>query len=279
MVIIPGFKLGYQGIPKIATSSMVKWLYQNALNAGLLKEYENRKSRKIRQIVLQGQGKGNFSVMTTNSLTEMEPEWLKFYRFALTRDPVKRFISMYTNRVVSRRKLSSHAECSENLKENNLEFSPQINYFISNFEKYVECSDDIKHHSTSMVDLLGPDLSVYDKFYDISESNILIQDILEFWRNNGLKEIADKAPLLPTRPPGGRRIGLEVLTEESFEKLLSYYHHDYENIPTVDIEKIRNEYREIHEKREAIEPIRFGIKDKNLREKKKLKREAKENLK
>ena len=91
MIIIPKLKLGYQNIPKVATTSLFSWLYHFHANS----EAEEEKARKY---FLSGKN----SITLKNTLEDIH-EYKDYFKFAITRDPIKRFLSMYSNRVVYHR--------------------------------------------------------------------------------------------------------------------------------------------------------------------------------
>jgi hypothetical protein len=241
MLIIEKLKLGYQNSPKIATTSLFEWLY-HSMYGYLYKELIRANGSKIyiHDYFLRS-GKCPDVRLVKND-EESLAEYQAFFRFAITRDPIKRFISMYSNRVLHYRELSANSNYADQLKRDGLKFDPDINTLVTALEDYMTVQKNIFHHARPQLDFLGNELSIYNRIADISEVNKVIDEIKLHWIRNGLQELAESAPALGRAQTGGPKLGLEVLTDESFDKLLDYYREDYENIPTVSLQAIKNEY-------------------------------------
>lgn len=253
MIIIQKLKLGYQNVPKVATTSLFHWLYiAHEGHLGKSSELSGKKNQ-LRHFFLWGKG-GRTIENKADAVNEVKD----FYRFALTRDPIKRFLSMYSNRVFYHRELSRKAEYSGRISDSGLPFDPQPNEFVYRFAEYLKVAKIIMHHARPQMDFLGPDLSVYTHLTDISSIGDVISDIRAFWRREGLMEISERAPAEPGwKQTGGPKLGLNVLTPESFEKLLEYYREDYKKLPTVSLPAIKEEYHKARVAGDA-EPIVFA---------------------
>lgn len=151
---------------------------------------------------------------------------------------------MYSNRILHHRELSANSNIASQLKIDGLEFDPDINMLVTALEKYMTVQKSIFHHTRPQLDFLGNDLTIYNRIADISDVNKVIDEIKAHWMRNGLQELAESAPALGRAQTGGAKLGLEILNDESFDKLLEYYRGDYENIPTVSLQAIKNEYLE-----------------------------------
>jgi hypothetical protein len=240
MIIIEKFKLGYQDSPKIASTSLFQWLH-HLMYGYSYSDRENKPNMYIHAYF--GLGKCPDVRIVKNDRKSVE-EYQTFFRFAITRDPIKRFISMYSNRILHHRELSADSSIAIQLKRENLEFDPDINALVTALEEYMAVQKSIFHHARPQLDFLGEELSIYNRIADISEVNKVIDEIKAHWTRNGLQELAESAPALGRAQTGGAKLGLEVLNDESFDKLLEYYRGDYENIPTVSLQAIKNEYLE-----------------------------------
>ncbi|MBV2361029.1 sulfotransferase family protein [Thalassococcus sp. CAU 1522] len=101
------------------------------------------------------------------------------WRFCVIRDPAKRLMSCYTNRVLqfgdlrnSRRlrKLQSGSAA--------LEREPGPDAFFRNLEAYKTVSSSIKHHAMGAWLFLGPELRPhYDRIYKTDELDVLARDL------------------------------------------------------------------------------------------------------
>ncbi|WP_027157389.1 sulfotransferase family 2 domain-containing protein [Methylobacter luteus] len=240
MIIIEKLKLGYQDSPKIASTSLFHWLH-NSMYGHSYSDRVNKPNVYIHEYY--GLGKCPDVRIVKNDRKSVE-EYQTFFRFAITRDPIKRFISMYSNRILHHRELSANSNIASQLKIDGLEFDPDINMLVTALEKYMTVQKSIFHHTRPQLDFLGNDLTIYNRIADISDVNKVIDEIKAHWMRNGLQELAESAPALGRAQTGGAKLGLEILNDESFDKLLEYYRGDYENIPTVSLQAIKNEYLE-----------------------------------
>lgn len=84
-------------------------------------------------------------------------------RIVVKRDPVKRFISGYTNRV---------------LHHNKMREMPDFSDFIKNFERYHATYSDIQTHFKPQIRFFGLDKSIYTHIFDTSEMH-LVKELFE----------------------------------------------------------------------------------------------------
>lgn len=229
LLLIRPLRIGYQNIPKVATTSMFTWLYQ--AHGEVFQEHPNhmRKFFKTRY--------------TCTSLEEIRQARGHYLRVALTRDPVRRFLSLYGNRVVAKRDLGTESTRSQPLEAAGLLPDPQIEYLIEHLDAYLANSPALAHHAQRQTELLGPDLSVYDHLLDISQSGRLIDLIRQYWTEHGLSDaLSNTDSHLPRLQTGGPRIGLDGISRRSFDRLLEHYQADYDAIPTLDQQSIKQQF-------------------------------------
>lgn len=238
MLIFKNLNVGYQDSPKVATTSLFGWFHELLYGGSFLEVNKGKvRSKYIHDYFLSGESE-------YVTIVENDHEFLdqNMFTFAITRDPVRRFLSMYSNRVVHHRELSNQGIVGIELEKNGLLPDPQINELIDRLDEYMAARPSIFHHARPQHDFIGSDLSIYSRLADISEVDVVINEIKEIWRENGLATYADAAKPLRREQTGGPKLGLEVLTSESFERLLDYYKCDYDAIPNLSIERIRKEY-------------------------------------
>ena len=107
MLIIEDLRLGYQHVPKVATTSMFHWMYRLIHDAHVATGAPSVVVK--RRFFTEGPS-------VQNAETAVAP-YKDYFRFALTRDPIKRFLSMYSNRVVHHRELSARSRAAERLEQ------------------------------------------------------------------------------------------------------------------------------------------------------------------
>jgi len=232
--------VGYQNTPKVASTSMFRWFYEILYG----EPYQVIKKRNGTQMYVHEfftKSQRQYIKQIDNK-NKSATQYDYYYRFAITRDPIKRFISMYSNRVLHYRELSDQGEIGLRLKKLGLSSDPTINELVIKRKEYMSARLSIFQHTRPQIDFLGPDLSVYTRIADISEVDAVIDEIKGFWRENRLALYAEKSKLLEKKQQSKVKFRLNVLTPESFDILLDYYKCDYDAIPTLSIAKIREEY-------------------------------------
>jgi len=141
-------------------------------------------------------------------------------RFVVIRDPIKRFLSAYGNRV------THHGELSEEyIREKSGEhydkiphFNPSLHQYIDGLDAYLNVGS-IKHHVKPISCFV--DYESLDYFTDIYR----IEDIDRF--ESDLSEMYGKPVLFEHRQVGGNKFALNDLTKKQVKKLLDYYREDY----------------------------------------------------
>lgn len=124
-------------------------------------------------------------------------------RFCLVRDPVKRFLSGYGNRVVFHNDL-------------NLPEPPPLDEFLDRLDEFRRIPT-IKHHFAPMFRFLGLRPGFYDRIFDIGE----LDQLAHYCAEHG-------APLtIPHTQTGGPKIPESTLTAPMRRKVESLYRFDY----------------------------------------------------
>lgn len=141
-------------------------------------------------------------------------------RFVIIRDPIKRFLSAYGNRV------THHGELSEKyIRERSRDnygkipfFDPSLHQFVDNLDAYLKVRP-ISHHVKPISFFLdGEDLEYFTDVYRI-------EDIDRF--ESDLSALYGKPVSFERRQIGGNKFTLNDLTKKQIEKLLDYYRDDY----------------------------------------------------
>lgn len=97
------------------------------------------------------------------------------FRFTVVRDPLKRLLAVYTNRVVALRELHNCRKIKRGRV--NLPADPDPDYFFQNLSPYIAVSSSIKHHALPTVVFTGADLRRYSRVYRTDEIGLLEQDL------------------------------------------------------------------------------------------------------
>lgn len=138
-------------------------------------------------------------------------------RLAVLRDPVSRFLSGYSNRVLHHRELAPERIAPEHRRQG-ASPDPDLAEFLDKLEIYRAASPSIRHHTEPMVGFLGPDPGYYGGLYDISR--------LEDFRRR-LEEVLGRPVEIPHRQTGGPKLGPEALSAAQRQRLERIYAEDY----------------------------------------------------
>jgi hypothetical protein len=144
------------------------------------------------------------------------------FKFIVIRDPIKRFLSAYSNRVTFHNELSK-AFIQKNqpkLLEQIPVFNPGIGQFIEFFDTYRKVGN-INGHTKPMTELFTDDLSFFDKVYPLEQISDLTAKLNQY----------HQTPLtLPHEQTGGRKIPLKDLNSMQIDYLFDVYQEDYQLI-------------------------------------------------
>lgn len=202
-ILLAKRSLGYQDIPKIACTSIKYALYQ-------LRTGKKFSREEVGVHIHQYFGK------EYRSISEAD------FRFIVLRDPIKRFLSAYSNRVTHHKELSKEfLKGSEEgrilLEKKELMTNPSLKSFIKNF-KYYQTIRAINHHTKAIVDFDITDLSFFTHIYKIEELKLLEADISTQYKINF------KLPRLQT---GGIKFKVSDLSKDELNFLFDFYKEDY----------------------------------------------------
>jgi hypothetical protein len=169
------------------------------------------------------------STLTYNSIEEFGYDFSLFKevegeKICIKRDPVERFISCYTDKIIREKNITE----ALNGSEVNYEY---IDHFLDNFYGILETHEKIHYsqrdsgvkylwyHFIPQTFHYGNDISYYDYVFDVSEINTSLKTYLESkWKI--------ELPLIHCRNQKDSKI---TLTEEQKEKVKNIYKEDYEN--------------------------------------------------
>ncbi|ELS01635.1 Sulfotransferase family [Xenococcus sp. PCC 7305] len=232
-IICPKLKFAYIDAPKCASTSLKRWIYKIEFGQTFQRFRQNNQWKHIHNC-------GKFAQVPFPQF----PEDKKDYKtVTIIRDPIRRFLSAYSNRIVNFKELGEQTAYSDRIRENNLKFDPDINYLVENLEAYQECTNKaiILHHTRPLVDFIGEDLSLYTNIYPIEDIKKIREDLL----SDVKQELAsDSVPEIPKTQTGGPKLELNILKQENLDRLISYYAQDYATLKDYySIGKITKEYQ------------------------------------
>ena len=205
--IIQKYRLFYASVPKVACTSLKRALFEVENGFGYRPFYTNGKRWHIHRLY------------RPIELTEaLKAELHDYWRVAFVRDPLERFLSAYSNRMVYHNQRSLSATDRANLKRHRLTDTPDIHTFINNFETYVSVCRDIKHHTRPMVEFLGTDPRYFHRLFRMSEMN---EFEMEIKKRTGVHIEVQHAQAHGTKIPKEELSNLEI------EKIKKLYKQDY----------------------------------------------------
>ena len=93
-------------------------------------------------------------------------EYEGWWRFTVVRDPLKRLMSVYTDRVVGRSELHNSPKMRA---QSALPKDPEPDFFFQNLPRYIALASSIKHHTLPFRLFIGPPPFLYDRIYRVEE--------------------------------------------------------------------------------------------------------------
>ncbi len=202
-IYLSGNSIGYRDIPKTACTSIKTALYK--LETG--KEFS---AEEVGMLVHR------YYNMKTTNISDAE------FKFIIIRDPIKRFLSSYSNRVKYHGQLSKkYLEKSENgkllLKKKTIPVKPSLSDFIRYLNEYLTIPA-IRKHTKPAAEWLDKPLEFFDEVYKIEELYKLEKDI---------SDRTKKEFILPRLQTGGEKISVNELGVKELEFLIDFYKEDY----------------------------------------------------
>jgi hypothetical protein len=193
--------IGYIPFPKSASTSIKQYFYQVLNNKSF--KYSDKKLKDVHAY---------FKPFVKLDSTK--------FNFGIIRDPIKRFISAYSNRVLYYEELPQ--------KER-----PTLNQFIENFEKYYKVRP-IRWHTRPITIVLANRFKLVENDYrSIKWFNFEDLSLVNEVLNNEF-QVDCKFPCVQN---GGPKFKPEIITNKNLKKLKEFYKKDYEFIEWVGLNK------------------------------------------
>lgn len=194
--------IGYKAIPKVACTTIKNRLF------------EQKNGRAFDSTLDVGNHVHQYWERNPEEIDDCE------FRFIVIRDPIKRFLSAYSNRVCHHRELSLEKVRNTNPKiaDNFDIYNPGLGQFIDNFEQYY-LVNSIEHHSKPITSWLDCGLDDFTNIYRLESINVLQDD---------LSKLLNKEIFFGRDQTGGRKIPIQDLNRNQVEWLIEFYRDDYD---------------------------------------------------
>ena len=196
----------YAAVPKVACTSLKQFFFEMENGFKFRKFSANGRKRSIHYL--------HRSMLHEDYLTERLDG---LYKVAVVREPLSRFLSAYSNRVLHHKELSMH-KAGPRLQKLGLEPNPSLSLFVDRYEEYKQANNSIMHHTRPLVDFLGPDAAFFDKLYRM-------QELPDFEAD--MNVLAGTDLRIPHLQRGGPRISKDELTPEQISKIEAMFAEDY----------------------------------------------------
>jgi len=203
-IFLARWSIGYRPIPKVASTSLRNALYK--LGTGRRYKGENGETASWRVHSYFRERHADISGAQ--------------FRFVVVRDPIKRFLSGYANRVIASKELSREfigkLPIASRLDLDKFPYDPDLPTFIRQFETYRQIPT-IAHHFRPQAEFMVS-ADRFDRIYPIEGLDQLSSDI----------EARCGKPLdLRREMTGGPKLTVDDLDGRDFERLTRMYEADY----------------------------------------------------
>ena len=207
-VKIANTRLAYVPVPKIACTSVKMAILRHNAPA----DYAALKAGEI-----DGDGKGvhGFYPTVPMSLSQMLTKPPTRRWFGIVRDPLKRFVSGYRNRILHHKDL--RATSVAELEAAGLPLEPDIDLFAANLAAYSALNRSTRHHFAPICTYMGRHPRMFHRVFCISE----IADLASYMAEHGGPSD------LPHEQTGGPKMTVADLSPASIAALRDFYARDY----------------------------------------------------
>lgn len=198
-------KLFYAAVPKVACTSLKRMFYEIQNGHEFQKFWINEKRYYLHHFMPSMRRKDY-----------PEAQIADYRRLCLVRDPVKRLLSAYSNRVVYHGNISPEAaRQAGRLKR--LKPNPDLHEFVDRLEAYMAIQD-IRGHCRPMIDFLGEDAGYFHRVYSLSEIDVFLEDV---------SNVVGRKVEAGRYQTGGPKLDPSELTNNQIAKIHRFYKDDY----------------------------------------------------
>jgi hypothetical protein len=206
--VIHRYRVAYFPIPKNATSSVKRLIYE--LDAGVPFTATVQKSLGVSVHGLYpSRGGGG----------KWRPYFDNYTTIAVVRDPIKRLLSAYGNRVIERRVFEKTPEVRRQLQQRGLSLVPELDEFVEQLETYSSVSPHLRAHILPQSTYVG---AIWDRLaikLPIEQVGTL-PDLIH--------QKTGQRVALPHVQAAGPKPSPKLLSDSHFNKVVSMFAADYE---------------------------------------------------
>lgn len=163
-VHLPNQKLTYFSVPKVACSSLKNFFF----------EIEN--GFPFQRFKMNGKSYGIHQFAKSERFSQIPREAIEGHvKIAVVREPSRRILSCYRNKVVGLKDLH-RIKFTEEQKKMGLVADPSLENFIDLLPHYQSISWSVRHHSRPLAFFLGKDPTFYDRLFAMNQ----LPDLVDF---------------------------------------------------------------------------------------------------
>jgi hypothetical protein len=207
-VVLTRYPIVYHATPKVACTSIKLALYELEYQR-CFQPYQDDNGR-WKHIHNSWQGGTPFFSSVPNPQS--------YFKFAVVRDPLERFLSAFANRVVHHHELSEKQLASLKGEWARLKPNPSLSEFIADLDSYRAVSWQIRHHTDPQINFIGEELAYYDEVFAFAD----LHKIPEV-----LKAVIGVQIILPHEQGGGPKFSSADLNGQERQRIFEFYATDY----------------------------------------------------
>ena len=211
-VIVPALGLAYFAVPKNACTTLKHAFF--ALNTG--RAFETWQDAEGRPMYIHNTRGYGTAPMTPEALASTAG----LARLAVIRDPIRRLVSCWKNRVRHHWELSAEVVGAELLAARGLQPTPPFAVFIERLAEYRAISWSIAHHTELQVAFLGRDPAVFAHVRRVEDMPALVAL---------LSGLAGRPVTLGHDQTGGSEFPDPEIDAATRRRMLAYAAEDYDH--------------------------------------------------
>jgi len=202
------YGVAFVGVPKCMSTSVLRSFYKlehgtefdrAAFGGNIHRFYRQRVADRIKSI-------------EPPDLAGLAGLWI----FTIIRNPIRRLLSVYTNRVCDHRDV---AKALEKAPDATLDPMPSADAFFRDLPRYRAQVPSIKHHTDNFAQFLGPDLNRFDAVFRVEDAGAM-QDTLS--------ERLGQPFVLENEQRSRVALGFDDLSPEAQAQIVTHTQSDFE---------------------------------------------------